>query len=149
MFRPKGSFRYAGKGPIVLVFVNIDECDVGVVGATLLVGVSNCGFSIPVMDWFSLVCKDIDCWFIGAMLPKFMEVNFGKCLKFKNHLETSRLPRLDNHVDYHTDLCDANVNVLGVVSASRKPPEALDIYLELLDPYRNCRVPWLYHPNST
>ena len=103
------------------------------------------------MDWFSLVCKDVDCWFIGAILPKFMEVNFGKCLKFENCLEISRLPRLDHHVDHHTDLCDANVsvNVHGVVSASWKLPEALDIYLGLLDPYRNCRVPWLCHPNST
>ena len=50
MFRPKGSFRYAGKGPIVPVFVDIDECNVGVVGATLPVGISNCGFSIPVID---------------------------------------------------------------------------------------------------
>ena len=43
----------------------------------LLVGISNCGFSIPVMDWFSLVCKDVVCWFIGVTLLKFMEVNFG------------------------------------------------------------------------
>ena len=144
MFRPTGSFRYVGKGPIVPVFVDVDECNVGVVGATLPVG-----FSIPVIDRLSLVCKDVDCWFIGAILPKFMEVNFGKCLKFKNCLETSCLPPLDDHVDYHTDLCDANVNVLGVVSTSWKPPEALGIYLELLDPYKNCKVPWLYHPNFT
>ena len=83
MFRPTGSFRYAGKGPIVPVFVDVDECNVGVVGATLPVGISNCGFSIPVIDWFSLVCKDVVCWFIGVTLPKFMDVNFWEVIKVR------------------------------------------------------------------
>ena len=40
-------------------------------------------------------------------------------------------------MDYHADLHDPSVNDLGVVFASQKPPEALGIYPELLDPYRN------------
>ena len=78
MFRPTGSFRYAGKGPIVPVFVDVDECNVGVVGATLPVG-----FSIPVIDWFSLVCKDVVWWVIGMTLPKFINVNFWEVVKVR------------------------------------------------------------------
>ena len=83
MFRPKGSFRYAGKGPIAPVFVDVDECKVGVVKATLPDGVSKCWFSIPVIDCFSLVCKDVVCWFIGVTLPKFMNVNFWGVIKVR------------------------------------------------------------------
>ena len=45
--------------------------NVGVVGATLPVG-----FSMPVIDWLSLVCKDFVWWVIGMTLPKFINVNF-------------------------------------------------------------------------
>ena len=78
MFRPTGSFRYAGKGPIVPVFVDVDECNVGIVGTMLPVG-----FSIPVMDWLSLVCKDVVWWVIGVTLPKFMNVNFWEVIKVR------------------------------------------------------------------
>ena len=78
MFRPKGSFRYAGKVPIVPVFVVVDECNVGVVGATPPVG-----FSMPVIDWLSLVCNDVVWWAIGMTLPKFINVNFWEVIKVR------------------------------------------------------------------